>query len=279
LQGLRVFTLLSTTGIFVALSCASLVGQCHVSGFWIRLPKRVSQRLVSFAALLYWGLGWLVPLAGYLIAAFQQPPLSRAEQALVVGLTGLLAASAYALLIEPRWVVARNLVLPYAGLPTPLDGLRILHLSDLHFPLPRPTVRRMRHLIRQLSPDLICVTGDLANDARSDSGHGLLQCRQFLGSLTPPRGMFLVWGDWDGVAKGWREFEQAISTDRQVFILNDALRRIWVHQTPVVIMGRAPAHLDAQTNYMRQLPREGFRIVLHHYPFGALRAAELGVDL
>jgi predicted MPP superfamily phosphohydrolase len=92
---------------------------------------------------------WYKPLVRRLIGA----GLSLGT---AVGL-GLLA---YATRVEPYWlqIVRRDLPLP--GLPRALDGLTVLHLSDLHT---RPGDRRGARVVARaarLSADLVALTGD-----------------------------------------------------------------------------------------------------------------------
>jgi predicted MPP superfamily phosphohydrolase len=60
--------------------------------------------------------------------------------------------------------------LPFAALPTALDGLTLLHLSDLHLGVARDLADLDRFLARvdagPLRPDLIVLTGDVADDVR-----------------------------------------------------------------------------------------------------------------
>lgn len=60
---------------------------------------------------------------------------------------------------------AREVTLEYSDLPVSLDGYRIVHLSDLHC---SSAARRWRteavvERVNALSPDLVCITGDLAD--------------------------------------------------------------------------------------------------------------------
>ena len=59
-------------------------------------------------------------------------------------------------------------------------------------------------------------------------------------------------------------------------------RRVRAHRIPGSKSrdtGTCSGSSTAKPDYMAQLPKDDFSIVLHHYPFGAFRAAELGVQL
>src|SRR5581483_10102398 len=63
-------------------------------------------------------------------AAARSPAAHRALAAfLLIGLPGV---GAYAYFVEPTWLRIRRLVVPLPTLPLGLDGIRIVHLSDLH---------------------------------------------------------------------------------------------------------------------------------------------------
>jgi uncharacterized protein len=91
----------------------------------------------------------------------------------------LTAAAAYRLLHHPEWWSASNLsiehvTIPVANLPAELQGLRITHLSDLHFGPPNTDDIAMQAMLRQVhsasesfDPHLVLVSGDIVhNDPR-----------------------------------------------------------------------------------------------------------------
>jgi predicted MPP superfamily phosphohydrolase len=75
---------------------------------------------------------------------------------------GLAGPSAYANRIEPFWLEVRQQPGTVAGLPSSLDGLRIVQLADLHLGpwVPLDYLNRALALANRQSPDLIVLTGD-----------------------------------------------------------------------------------------------------------------------
>ena len=75
--------------------------------------------------------------------------------------------------LEGGWLRTRILQVPIDGLPTALDGLRIAHLSDLHFgaPLSRGNRagERAAAWVAARRPDVVCITGDLVSHPRGES--------------------------------------------------------------------------------------------------------------
>lgn len=79
---------------------------------------------------------------------------------------------AYTFWIEPRRLVVDSLALELPDLPPELEGLRLVHLSDLHC-RERPghfseqMARRAVQATLEAEPDLVCLTGDLGELSRS----------------------------------------------------------------------------------------------------------------
>ncbi len=82
---------------------------------------------------------------------------------------GLLMASApvYAAAIEPNLITVRTYRIPITGLPSALNGLRIVQLSDTHLG-PRVHSSHIEHAVRiaiEQKPDLIALTGDYVHQS------------------------------------------------------------------------------------------------------------------
>src|SRR3712207_6402099 len=75
------------------------------------------------------------------------------------GATGL-AALAYATLVEPYWLQVRRVELALRCLPGRLDGLTILHLSDMHVHARDPAGQVLIRRAAEVPADLVCLTGD-----------------------------------------------------------------------------------------------------------------------
>lgn len=119
--------------------------------------------------------------------------------------------AAYAVLIEPRWLQLRRERVHIRSLPEPLEGLCIGHISDLHVAggADGRTLRLVRRAVAALAlarPDLVAITGDLAEDEE-----GLRAVLRALEPLEPPLGVFVVPGNHDhrmGI-DGWRRIVAA----------------------------------------------------------------------
>ncbi len=162
-------------------------------------------------------------------------------------------------------------------LPKSLDGLRIAQISDLHI---GATIRRgyIQQVVNQtlaLKPDLIAVTGDMADGTPKRLNDHV----QPLSALKAPLGVYYVTGNheyyWD--AKGWIE---AVKKLGFIPLLNEN-RKVQVDGATLLIGGITD---DAGTEFMKghapniQKAWAGgehtdFRLLLAHRP-GVVSAAE-----
>lgn len=79
----------------------------------------------------------------------------------------LLGAFAHGMTWGRRGYHVRRYDVPMTNLPSALDGVRIVQISDAHlgsFLEQFETVEPGLEMVRQLNPDLLCFTGDLVND-------------------------------------------------------------------------------------------------------------------
>jgi len=89
---------------------------------------------------------------------------------------------------------------PLAHLPASLDGLRIVHLSDLHIGdfMPRTALRRAVDMINAVQPDLAVLTGDLITTEHDPLEDAIAE----LSRLRAPLGVWACHGNherWAGV--------------------------------------------------------------------------------
>jgi uncharacterized protein len=119
------------------------------------------------------------------------------------------AAAAY-MTFETQWVRCVRADLPVPGLPAPLSGLTVLHLSDVHagtFATNERSLRKVVDWSLPLNPQLVLLTGDILGEPRHSG-----PCLELLSRLRPPLGMFAVTGNHEyGIAKG--PLAQARNTD------------------------------------------------------------------
>jgi uncharacterized protein len=161
---------------------------------------------IGFLAVVIVGaLEWLSRPVTALLPVTQQEQVELARRtafryaAYLAGGLPLLAAAYGATAGRRRYRVV-TVEVPITGLPPNLDGLRIVHLSDLHIGdfMPRTAIRRAVDLANTLRPDLAVLTGDLITSERDP----LKDCVAELSRLQTPLGVWGCHGNherWSGV--------------------------------------------------------------------------------
>ena len=189
----------------VALLCAALVAEPVAA----RLLPRRAARWVVWPATLWMGFAFLLLLellvsdlvlwtAGSpaLAADASADAASRSSgQRAAVVLAVALAAGAAGLWSALRPPQLRRVQFEIAGWPRALDGYRIVQLSDLHFGalIGRRFAEQLAARVSELAPDLVAVTGDLADgDAARLAGEV-----EPLAGLRARDGVYFVTGNHD----------------------------------------------------------------------------------
>lgn len=114
-----------------------------------------------------------------------------------------LGALAYARWVERLWIDVRRLWVTVDAPGVPPDGLRILHLSDMHFTgqgtIERLKIERTVRLLAGESIDLLLVTGDFIHD-----DGGMDAALDLIRRLPRPRlGAFACLGNHDYASYSW----------------------------------------------------------------------------
>lgn len=182
-----------------------------------------------------------------------------------------------------RRPAVRRVRVPVAALPEPLDGLRILQLSDLHLGRRRGS-RRLNELVEQalaLEPDLVAITGDLANAGIDELGDAL----GALEALHAPLGCYFVTGNHEyySGAERWIDALEGLGVD---VLLNEHRLverrggRLLVAGVTDLIGGHyVAAHRSDLAKAARGAPEVDVRILLAHQPGVAAEAARLGFQV
>lgn len=157
------------------------------------------------------------------------------------------------------------LEVPITGLPAPLDGLRIAHLSDFHLGAPFSRGVRASHRaaawVAGRAPELVCVTGDLVSHPRGEPG-----LRDLLTVLERP---YVVLGNHD-VALTRDPFSRAaeLADLREAVLLRDETAEVELRGVRIQIAGLDPASFRQRgTDPAGLVDRgAGLRILLCHFP-------------
>jgi predicted MPP superfamily phosphohydrolase len=190
---------------------------------------------------------------------------------------GILASAAPARIPE--------IPLSFPGLPSPLEGLRILHLSDIHI---GPYIRLgdLEALLERaagLGADLVLVTGDLCDDMPVYA-----DTLRLIEALAPPLGIFASLGNHEHF-RGLRQVRQHFARSRIGLLVDEGLV-LQKGGAPFFVGGaddprllNSPQSYQALRGYveksLRRAPEGVFRILMSHRSQALDYAAPLGVDL
>jgi predicted MPP superfamily phosphohydrolase len=173
----------------------------------------------------FWYTQLMLPLigigatAGVLVGSVFGFPLvgGRVAAAIVICVVGSLLLAGY---LGSKALVVREVDASIPGLPKEFDGLSIAQVSDLHVGphTSRRFLNRVVSTVRELSPDVIAVTGDLVDDRAED----VATYADALGELEAPLGVFMIAGNHD-VYAGWDSVEPRLRTEVPArLLLNEA---------------------------------------------------------
>jgi len=240
------------------------------------------------------GVAWLVTrLAGalevgpFLDAALLFDDPGRSPEAWRIAAGGAAAASLLLTMVGLAWglrfPVVKRLEVALPNLPPALDGFTILQLSDLHLDLVkgRRWLGRVVHRANGLEPDLVAITGDLAEGSVAKYARDVEPLR----SLSAPRGVYFVTGNHEYFhdLAGWlRHLEEmgirVLRNEGVAMERNGAsfhLAGIDDHDGGRIAPGHGPDLARALQG------RDGGRpvVLLAHQPRAILEAAGMGVEL
>ncbi len=203
--------------------------------------------------------------------------------ALSAGIVG----GAVALLAAGSWRARRPAVVrvdvPIANLPADLEGFRIVQLSDLHVgaTLRRDFVERVVAVANRLAPDLIALTGDVADGLPPVLRDEVAP----LAWLAAPHGKFFVTGNheyyWDAAA--WvRELERlgfsALVNAHRV-IRRGTARLVLAGVTDHSASRLVPGHASDPAAAVAGALESDVWVLLAHQPKSAFEARAVGFDL
>jgi len=185
-----------------------------------------------------------------------------------------LARAAFA---EPYQLAVERHAIGLRRLPRELDGLKIVHLSDIHHSpfTGREQVERAVEVANSLQPDLVALTGDYISHEREY----IQPCAEILGRLRARRGVYAVLGNHDN----WVDAELITDCFRLagIRVLNNEGMRFedkgasfWLAGVNDTMVGLEDLPLALAGSRADEM-----KLLLAHNPVILRRAARAGVDL
>ncbi|WP_072871095.1 metallophosphoesterase [Desulfofundulus thermosubterraneus] len=191
---------------------------------------------------------------------------------------GLVLLLLYGLAARSGGVVVERVEVPLPGLPAELDGLIIVHISDLHYGFGRfrseDSVAHMTWLISYLHPDLIVFTGDLLDRSADPALADTLP----LQGLKAPLGVYAVMGNHDHhfgkekIARSLADSGVEVLVNRSVRVEKGG-RHFWLIGLEDPLTGDPDL-----ARAMAPIPPGDFKILLVHTPDFAPHAASAGIQ-
>jgi predicted MPP superfamily phosphohydrolase len=184
---------------------------------------------------------------------------------------------ARAALAEPYRLSVERHAIGLRRLPRELDGLKIVHLSDIHHS-PFTTRKQIEHAVETanaLQPDIVALTGDYISHEREF----IEPCAEMLGRLRARRGVYAVLGNHDN----W--VDAPLITDlfraegirvlaNEGFRFEDRGASFWLAGVDDTMVGLEDLPLALAGSAADEM-----KLLLAHNPVILRRAARAGVDL
>ncbi len=170
-------------------------------------------------------------------------------------------------------VVHRGVALP--RLPSTLDRLSIVHLSDFHFTgrIGKSYFLEAVRLTNELQPDLICITGDLIDDPAY-----IDWVPETFGQLVSRHGVYFVLGNHD-LHVGPRRLRQVL-TELGLVDLGGRWHELVLRGQRILLAGNErPWFRDDQLDPAPRVEGKPFRIALAHSPDQLSWARSQEIDL
>jgi len=185
--------------------------------------------------------------------------------------------------VGQRRLDVERIPVPVAGLPAPLAGLRIAHITDLHIgeTLRADALARFIDQVNALEPDLIAITGDIFDNDPAFIDEGCAELAQ----LRARHGVFAVLGNHD-VYTGADSVAAGLRRHGGIDLLRDRVRHVAVGRGELFLLGVddpgrgwSYTHNAALPGLVDKTPAGAVRILLVHRPSYFGQAADLGIEV
>ena len=119
-------------------------------------------------------------------------------KALLAGTGATIGGYAYVTRLEPGWIQVERVTIAIPGLNDDLDGLRLVHVSDIHlYPYTElDLVQTAVNLINRQLPDVVLMSGDFVTE-RTEGAEAIEDLVPVLSALNPRLGSFACLGNHD----------------------------------------------------------------------------------
>ncbi len=167
-----------------------------------------------------------------------------------------------------------HLELALDRLPEAFDGIRILHLSDLHITKWTAELQQWSDHIAPLKPDLAVITGDLGHRSWKWK-KSLPNVQRLISAIHAPLGTYFILGNHDSLELG-----PALAAGGAVMLVNESviIERSGQRLALIGIAQHRRSDTDIPAALQNVLGTD-FKLMLLHYPDLIHSAAAAGVDV
>ena len=199
----------------------------------------------------------------------------------IILLSGSLAG--YGIYEARRRPAIKQILVPLSNLPGDLEGFRILQITDLHAGLTvrRPFVQTVADMVKELRPDLIAFTGDLADGSVPHLHEDVAP----LAELSAPYGRYFITGNheyYSGAEQWVKEAERlefTVLLNEHRLIQKGAGRILLAGVTDYSGGQFIPSHKSDPHAAIAGAPASHVKILLAHQPRSLYAALPLRFDL
>jgi predicted MPP superfamily phosphohydrolase len=170
----------------------------------------------------------------------------------------------------------REITLHYPNLPPDFDGFRLLHLSDFHIDGVDGLAEALAPMLTAIEPDLCVFTGDYRFEDRGSCDGVYPRMRQIIEAISAKHGVWGILGNHDSaeIAFGLEALGVRVLVNEGVEI-RQGTDSLWLAGVDDPFDYRC----DDLAAALKDVPQDGFKILLAHAPEVYQSASDRGVHL
>lgn len=205
----------------------------------------------------------------------------RRKMPVILKILLILAVVCVIIIVDSRYrLVTSEYELYSSDLPAQFDGLRIVHLSDLHVRQFGENNERLVDAVAKASPDIIALTGDFI-----ESAGDIAVTETLVGQLVTLAPVFFVAGNHDWASDAIGQLKQTIEGLGAVFLDNKYLEYSKSGESIIICGAEDPngyadsAEPDALVERLRGEYPDSFVLLLGHRNYWVTEYPQLDVDV
>ena len=240
-----------------------------------------SRDILYFAGFIIQKIYTLVSSSPEVVDASKRDFLLQSTNLALLGIAGTLTA--YGIYEARRKPGIVNVEIPLERLPQAFDGFKIVQITDIHagLTIKRDWIETVAEEVKNLSPDLIAFTGDIADGSVPHLQNDVAP----LAELTAPHGKFFVTGNHEyySGAEQWvkhvREIGYDVLMNEHRIISKNGSSFVLAGITDYSAGGILPSHKSDPKKALQDAPAAMTKILMAHQPRSLYQTDGLDLDL